>query len=262
MITQFVTQEERPKKTEFSLWLVYLFCFGVSLIFMLFFGLNSPLYTFNSHCDFNWYVTMGRGWVAGKVPYRDLFEHKGPITYLIFAFAALFPSYQIAIWLIEVFCVSLFLYFGYRIAHKFLSPWLSLAVVPLVMIVLSANYCRALNGACVEEYCLPIFAYGLLCFLDFLMDGRLATWQRSLALGICMGILFWTKFAMLEFFLVPMLVWLVVNLVRRNFVVALCSGLVMLGGVLIITLPIVIYFAAVGGLDDLWQVYFCVNLFQ
>ena len=262
MAKQIKAEKNNVVKPDFNPWLVYLICFGVSLVFMWLYGLNSPIYTFNSHCDFNWFVTMGRGLVAGKVPYRDLFEHKGPITYFVFAVAALFPSYQIAIWLIEIFCISLFLFFAYRIARKFLSPWFSLAVIPLMMMVLATNFCRALNGACVEEYCLPIFAYGLLCFLDFIMDQRPATWRRSLAIGICLGILFWTKFSMWEFCFVPMLMWLIINLVHRNWRVVVRSGLIMLGGFMILTLPVLIYFGVNGALDNLWEVYFKVNLFN
>ena len=261
MISQIV-RYQKTEKPDFNPWLVYLVCFGVSLAFMFCFGLNSPLYTFNSHCDFNWFVTMGRGVVAGKVPYRDLLEQKGPITYFVFAFATLFPSYQIAIWLIEVFCVSLFLFFAYRIARKFLSPWLCLAVVPITMMMLSANFARALNGACVEEFCLPIFAYSLLCFLDFIMDQRPATWRRGFALGICLGVLFWVKFTMWEFFLVPMLIWLIMNLVRRNWTGVLCSGLFMMLGFMLVTLPILIYFMTFQALDDLWEVYFKINIFS
>ncbi len=200
--------------------------------------------------------------VAGKVPYRDLFEQKGPIVYAVFAVACCFPNEQFVVWLFEILCISLYLYFCYRIARKFLSPWLSLAVVPLMMMVLSTNYARGLDGACVEEYCLPIFAYGLLCFLDFIMDQRAATWRRSLAIGICLGVLFWVKFSLWEFFLLPMLIWLIINLVHRKFTAVVRSGFIMLGGVLLVTIPIVIAYAAVGALDDLFQVYFKINLFN
>ena len=257
------TTNEKQPRADFNAWLIYAICLGVSLVFMFFFGLDSPIHTFNSHCDYQWFVTMGRGLVAGKVPYRDLFEQKGPIVYLVFAFASLFSniqSIQFVIWCIEVLCVSLFLYFSYRIARKFLSPYLSLAVVPLTMMVLSTNYCRGIEGSCVEEYCLPIFAYGLLCFLDFLMDHRPATWRRSLAIGICLGILLWVKYTLWEFFLVPMLIWLIVNLVHRKFWEILRAGLIMLGGVLIVTAPIIIWFAAAGALDDLFTVYFLLNI--
>lgn len=251
---------EKQPRHDFHPGLIYAICLVISCVFMFFFGLNSPLHTFNSHCDYQWFLTMGRGMVAGKVPYRDLFEQKGPLVYVVFAVASLFPHPQIVVWCVEVLCVSLFLYFVYRIARKFLSPWLALAVVPLVMMMLSANFCRGLEGSCVEEYCLPIFAYGLLCFLDFLMDQRAVTWRRSLALGICLGILLWVKYTMWEFFLVPMLIWLIVNLVRRQFGQILRAGFIMLGGIMLVTLPIVIGFAVVGGLDDLLAVYFKLNM--
>ena len=259
MTNQPTATPAQPQR-DFNPWLVYAICLGISCLFMFFFGLNSPIHTFNSHCDYQWFMTMGRGIVAGKVPYRDLFEHKGPLVYAVFAVASLFPNAQVAIWCFEVFCINLFLFFCYRIARKFLSPWLSLMILPLMMLVLSTNYCRGIDGSCVEEYCLPIFAYGLLCFLDFLMDQRSATWRRSLAIGICLGILLWVKFTMWEFFLVPMLIWLITNLVRRKFAEIFRAGLIMLGGCALITIPVLIGYAAVGALDDLFMVYFQINI--
>ena len=251
------TEAKTIPERKINSWLVYAVCVVVTLVSLFCFAPNSPIYTFNSHCDYNWYLTMGRGIVAGKVPYRDLFEHKGPITYFVFAFASLFPEPRFAVWVIEIICVSLFLFFGYRIARKFLSPWLSLLFIPIMMMTLS-TMCFSF-GTRVEEFCLPIFAYGLLCFLDFIMDKRPATWQRSLALGICLGILFWVKFSMWEFFLFPMLIWLIMNLVRRDWKTVSRSGLIMLGGLLIVTLPIIIYFGVNGAVGDLFEVYFKVN---
>ncbi|MBS7400900.1 MAG: hypothetical protein KIG16_00075 [Eubacteriales bacterium] len=248
------------EQKDFRPWVVYVVCLGVALVFMFFFGLNSPLHTFNSHCDYQWYMTMGRGMASGKVIYRDLFDHKGPIVYTMFAFACLFPNPQFVIWCIEVLCVSWFLDYCYRIARKFLSPWLSLLIVPLMMMALSSNYVRGIEGSCVEEYCLPVFAYALLCFLEFLLDRKPATWRRSLTLGVLMGVLFWTKYTMLEFFIIPLLIWVVVQIVEHKFLVVVRSGFIMLGGFVLVTLPVIVVFAALGALDDLWQVYFMVNL--
>ncbi|MBO4823003.1 MAG: hypothetical protein J5580_00300 [Clostridia bacterium] len=249
---QLAVKELRP-------WAVYLVCLAIALVFLFLFGLDSPLHTFNPHCDYQWFTTMGRGILAGKVPYRDLFEQKGPMIFVLFAVANLLPEPQIVIWCCEVLLISLFLYFCYRIARKFLSPWLSLLVVPLMMMLLSMNKVRGLEGACVEEYCLPIFAYGLLCFLDFLLERKAVTWRRGLALGICIGILFWTKFTLLEFFIIPLLIWAVVNLVEHKFLMVVRSALMMLLGMVIVTLPIIIWFAVVNALGDLWQVYFVIN---
>ena len=258
-----VNETETPIQSvakDFRPWVVYLVCLSVSLFFMFFYGLNSPIHTFNPHCDYQWFTTMGHGILAGKVPYRDLFEQKGPIVYAVFAVACLFPNSQFVVWCLEILSVSLFLFFCYRIARKFLSLWLSLAVVPLMMMVLSTNLARGLEGSCVEEFCFPIFAYGLLCFLDFIMDNKVVTWQRDLALGICMGILFWVKFTMLEFFLVPLIIWFVINAKNRELKVVLRGCGVMLGGFVLVAIPVIICFAALGALDDLFNVYFLVNI--
>lgn len=251
--------KETVQRADFRPWVVLLICLGVASVSMFFFGIDSPLYTFNSHCDFQWYMTMGHGLVSGKVLYRDLFDHKGPITYLVFGLACLFPHPRFVIWLVEVLCVTLFLYYCYRIARKFLAPWLSLLVVPIMMMALVANYVRGIEGSCVEEFCLPIFGYALLCLLDYLMDRKPASFRRSLTLGICIGILFWTKFTMLEFWIVPLLVWAIVNTVEHKFKVAVRGALTMFAGLLVVTLPIIVWFAISGGLGDLFGVYFGVN---
>ena len=60
----------------------------------------------------------------------------------------------------------------------------------------------------------------------------------------------------------PMLIWLIINLVHRNWRVVVRSGLIMLGGFMILTLPVLIYFGVNGAFDNLWEVYFKVNLFN
>ncbi|MDO4877210.1 MAG: hypothetical protein Q3987_07505, partial [Oscillospiraceae bacterium] len=45
----------------------------------------SPLYPFNPWNDINCFFTVGRGITHGMVPYRDLYEQKGPLIYFLFA---------------------------------------------------------------------------------------------------------------------------------------------------------------------------------
>ena len=49
----------------------------------------SPLFPFNPWDDANCFFTVGRGITKGLVPYRDLYEQKGPLLYFIYALAAL-----------------------------------------------------------------------------------------------------------------------------------------------------------------------------
>ena len=47
----------------------------------------SPLYPFNDWVDVHCFLTIGRGIKHGLVPYRDLYEQKGPLLYFIVALA-------------------------------------------------------------------------------------------------------------------------------------------------------------------------------
>ena len=49
----------------------------------------SPLYRYCFEPDEICYLVMSRGWLSGKIPYRDLFDHKGPLTYIIYALGLL-----------------------------------------------------------------------------------------------------------------------------------------------------------------------------
>ena len=55
-----------------------------SIFTLLICSKNSPLYPYNDWVDGNAFFTMGKGMFNGKVPYKDLFEQKGPLLYLIY----------------------------------------------------------------------------------------------------------------------------------------------------------------------------------
>ena len=66
-----------------------LFCLMVSFSMLLFTSKNSFLYTFNDWCDANAFFTVGKSIIHGLVPYKDLFEQKGPLLYFIYSFGYL-----------------------------------------------------------------------------------------------------------------------------------------------------------------------------
>lgn len=249
-----------PTKIHLNQWVIYGFCLLLSAVFFFLFGFNSPIYTFNSDPDFNWFLTMGHGIVAGKLPYRDLFDHKGPITYMIFAFACLFQNPQFVIWCIEVLCMSLFFFFTYRIAKKYLNTFYSFVATSIMALVIFSSWCRIYSAATVEEFCLPIYAYFLLCWLEFILDKQSWHWVRALCLGLCFGILFWVKYTLLFFMVAPMVIWLIISLRSKQYRTILSNLVMMLTGAIIITLPVLIIFAINHTLSDLFHVYFVINL--
>ncbi|MBR4419214.1 MAG: glycosyltransferase family 39 protein [Clostridia bacterium] len=252
--------QKQTNTKSLSPWIVYLICLGFSTVFFLCFGFNSPIHTFNTDHDYQWFMTMGNGLVHGKIPYRDLFEQKGPIVYFVTAFCCLFPKPGIAMLFIEIISMSLFFFFAYRICRKTLNSYFSLILIPILAFTIFTSWCRIFSAATIEEFALPIYTYFLLCWLEFLQEKRHWNWIRALCLGLCFGIIFWTKYTLLYFMIVPMIIWLIISLRRRQYKILLMNTFITLAGVLIISTPIIIFYTLNHALDDLFHVYFFLNL--
>jgi hypothetical protein len=54
--------------------------------------LRAPLHNLPLERDEGAYATIGARWLAGEVPYRDVFDHKPPLLYLVYALARLLPG--------------------------------------------------------------------------------------------------------------------------------------------------------------------------
>ena len=59
------------------------FCCAVAAVSVC--SLSSPLYAFNTWVDANCFMTVGKSMLYGLVPYRDLYEQKGPLLYALYA---------------------------------------------------------------------------------------------------------------------------------------------------------------------------------
>ena len=66
--------------------------FLIGAIFITLMSKNSFLFRFNDWWDANAFMTVGKGILKGIVPYRDLFEQKGPYLYFIYAASAVISN--------------------------------------------------------------------------------------------------------------------------------------------------------------------------
>lgn len=56
----------------------------ISFCFLLLFSYStSPVYSISWGHDSAVFQIIGKGWLDGYIPYRDLFDHKGPLLFLI-----------------------------------------------------------------------------------------------------------------------------------------------------------------------------------
>ena len=100
----------------------YLLILALAVIAITLCSQCSPIYAFNDGYDINCFMTIGRGMLEGKLPYRDMFDHKGPLVYALYAFANLISRDSfIGVYFIEIFFAFLFLVNVYKICEEYKS---------------------------------------------------------------------------------------------------------------------------------------------
>ena len=61
-----------------------LWCLAAAALLLAVCSKSSPLYPLNDWMDANIFYTAGKAMMNGQVLYRDVFDHKGPLLYLVY----------------------------------------------------------------------------------------------------------------------------------------------------------------------------------
>lgn len=222
----------------------------------------SFIYAFHDGNDVNWFLTVGHGIADGLVPYKDLFEQKGVLLYMLFALNYAICGTQLyVIYVIEVLCGAAFLYISYKI----LRLWLTYRGAVAGTVLAAAVYftCRAFwcGGGEAEEYCLPLIAYGVYVFLKAAASGKGVTYAQSAICGACAACIFWVKYSMLAFYAAFAVCVFVEYCLRRKPGGGFACAGAFIGAFAAVGLPWVIYLCVNGAFGDMLRVYIGINLF-
>ena len=224
---------------------------------------SSPLYPFNPWDDANCFFTLGRGIIHGLVPYRDLYEQKGPLLYFIYALAALISEKSFTgAWIIESIMASLFAIFSWKTAKLFTDPpKYAISVIPLFLGLTYTT--RLFNfGGNSEELCFPLLTIAIYFALKAIVEGNsLPSKTEALICGIITGALFWIKYTLIGFMIGLCLYILIIAIRQKEFKMLWSLVWRFVLGFLILSAPILIYFVATGSLSYLWEAYFYNNIF-
>lgn len=220
----------------------------------------SPIYPFNDWDDVNTIFTVGKSIIKGYVPYRDLYEQKGPLTYFLQVPAALI-SYTsfIGLWYIEIICAFFFLYFSYKTAELYVAKK-AVFIIPFLSLLTYSSTSFHFGGAA-EEYCLPLLAYALYVGCKAMKKNQLPSNKEFFLIGITSACVFWIKYSMVGFYLGWFIFFLIMAIKKKQCMVLFQGLLFIAGGVLLLTAPIFIYFIMNKALNYLLQVYFYNNIF-
>lgn len=238
-----------------------IFSFITAIAFFAICHKSSPLYPMNDWEDVNCFFTVGKSMLSGMVPYRDLYEQKGPVLYFLYALASLISSHNfLGAWLIDTVSFSLFLFFSAKCAQLYISNHLYLSILILGYVVSTAAAFS--HGGSVESLCLWMLTYSLFAVNRALLKKTLLSKKDAFFIGICAGIVLYIKFTMLGFFIgLALFVFIWYCLWEQNIkelLTVICS---FLGGIVAVSSVVFAYFLANHALTDLFTVYFYNNLF-
>ena len=236
-----------------------------AVVIMLFVSASSPIYPFNVWDDTNVYFSLGRGILEGRVPYRDLYEQKGPIFLFMYAICALISRTGFTgLWIFECMAASVFAVFSWKTVKLFVDP--PVFVTGIAPVYMSLIYTTGMFnfGGSTEEFCFPLLAVVLYIALKMIKrtDGSLPSSKEALICGVITSILFWTKYTFLGF-IAGFIILLIFRAVKYKQGKALGKDILFfLAGFVALCLPVFIYFGVNGALQSLWESYFYNNIFN
>ena len=221
--------------------------YTILLLFAIFFVLlfsYSTLYNIGSG-DSSIFLTIGKFWSDGKIPYVDLFDHKGPLIFfismlgykifgcaqgvLLFQFVSMFFSF----YLLEKIA---FLELKNKKKSVFLT-FLTLCFLPILYG----------EGNLTEEYCLPFITccmYLNLKFLNAYIKSKKINHKRiySFIYGISLSVCFLTRLTNCISILIGMGIIYIIFLKEKKIKMLLGSVFFTILGFLTLFLPFAIYF--------------------
>lgn len=239
----------------------FIFCVLVSCIFVFLFSYStSVLYPEVYGNDTAHFMSVAYAWLNGKVPYLEVFDHKGPLIYFIDMIALmLFDCNKTGISAIQIIfmCFSTIgvLYTCRLYSNK--NIYGTIGVVVFLFAVLR-NYHE---GNSVEEYCLPFLVWSLYGITKWFMGKREehnAWW--ALLYGITAGVCAMTRITNMAPICGGIFVISIVLLARKEVKNFFENVLGFMGGFIGFQLPFYVYFAIKGALKEMLYTVFLFNV--
>lgn len=240
---------------------------AAALFLLVFANATSPLYDDMGGIDGTVFYFVGKSWYEGHLPYVELFDHKGPLTYLFNLVGYAITGNRYGVWGLEVVSLFVTLVFVYRTFRLRLTRLWSIALTILSLLMLTVTL---EGGNLTEEYILPWLAASYYYSLRWLVrntDGGNVdqaptsthnAWYSALY-GATFGIALMTRPTNALGLVGPILLLLTILLLHKQWRNVLSNFAAGIAGILIITVPFVLYFHSNGALHDFWDAAFAFN---
>jgi len=190
----------------------------------------------------------------GYMPYKDSFDHKGPVLYLLNYFGNMISYYR-GIWIIEVISLTITVYCLYRIARLKCGKLSSVIVVLLATTLLFRFF---EGGNLTEEYAMPCIALSIFVFLDYLINNKISN-MRLLVAGASLGTVLMLRPNMIAVWLVFCFFVLAKLVTEKKYSELMRLGCLFSIGVIAVVGPIILWLGLKHDLIYFWNDYIVFN---
>ena len=238
---------------------ILLFCFLISLVVLFFTSKSSPFYPFNDWVDANAFLTVGKSMAKGIIPYKELFEQKGPVLYFIFMLASLISNTSfIGVFFFEIIFMTFTLYFCYLIAKMFLDNKTSVLLLPVFLLLLTTTGSFT-HGASCEEFMFLWQAITIYYFIRHFKKKEM-NYKEFILVGFLSGLVLLIKYTSLGMWFAFQMIMFFSYIGKKEYKKSILSCIYFLIGMIIPLVISLIYFGINGGIKDFINVYFVVNM--
>lgn len=224
-----------------------LFLLAVMFVYIASFS-TSPLYPFYCQGDSAQFQTIGKAWLCGKIPYRDMFDHKGPVIFLVDMLGFSLNGKSSGITVIQIICMFVTLVYLYKISQLVCKNKIyGIMACILSVLVLTSVYG---DGNFTEEYCLPFISistyYQYCYFIKSSNDSVEHDPVRDAVYGFSFGVCLLSRVTNAITVCAGILVISFILLYKRKYMNFIENAVGFIIGLLIIIVPFSIYFAQYG----------------
>lgn len=237
--------------------LIVLSIYAFLLIF--FCSLMSPLYPFNDWSDINLYFNIGKAMFHGQTLYTDIFDHKGPLIFVIYGIGSLISKDSfIGMYFIESIVWVLMIFSAYFIARLYLDKIYAFVVAVIFPALLLSH---SSEGGSAEEFIVLFEVISLYLFVRYFKNKNASVHKPKYMLihGIMCTVVIFIKINLVVFWIFPLLAVFINLLSKKDYKNLLQNIIAFVIGVLIVSLPIILYFVINNALSYAWDTYITLN---
>lgn len=229
-----------------------------TFLFLFFCSKFSPLYPTNDWADVNVYFNVGKGMFDGMTLYTEIFDHKGPLIFIIYGFGSLVSSSSfIGMFILQSLGWVTAVYASFFTAKLFLKDT-SAFIVSLIVPISFLSYMH--SGGSAEEMALIFSTISLYFFVRyFAQDDTKHNLKHMFVHGVLTAMVFLIKLNLMLFWFFPLLAIFLALLWKKEYKNFSANFIYFIGGFAITTLPIMGYFLYHEALGEAFHVYIELN---